>query len=316
MENDNTYEENDLLQTTTQVKRTVKSFLLSTPTRVQKSENSIPHTEIEKPIPRAEIERPICPSVEEEEAFFLFTQLQIDDKNTSVSTGDTVDTITTSTLENQVTAPPIDDKNTLVSTETAKDTADTITTSTLESQVTAPPTEENDSAKAEKQELPTTAVIQDIVEERLARISEAHRAIRKYTLVSVAIGIIPVPMLDLTLLTGLQLDMLHSLSRRYEVPFYRELATSIVSVLVSDVVLFSTATPFASLIKIIPVLGQVAGAVSMGTLSGATTYATGKVFIQHFESGGTFLDFDPEKAKAHFRAFYREGQQLTAQTVN
>lgn len=312
MENDNTYKENDLLQTTTHVRRTVKSFLLNTPTRVQKSEKPIPHTEIEKPIPRAEIERPICPSVEEE-TFFLFTQLQIDDKNTLVSTEiarDTVDTITTSTSESQITAPPTEENNS-VRVEKQE-----LPTTAVENQVTAPSTEENDSAKAEKQELPTTAGMQDIVEKRLARISEAHRTIRKYALVSVAVGVIPVPMLDLTILTGLQLDMLHSLSRRYEVPFHKELAKSIVSVLVSDVVLFSTATPFASLIKIIPVLGQVAGAISIGTLSGATTYAAGKVFIQHFESGGTFLDFDPEKAKARFRAFYREGQQLTAQTVN
>ena len=26
----------------------------------------------------------------------------------------------------------------------------------------------------------------------------------------------------------------------------------------------------------------------------------GKVFIQHFESGGTFLDFDPDKVRSYF----------------
>jgi len=35
-------------------------------------------------------------------------------------------------------------------------------------------------------------------------------------------------------------------------------------------------------------------------LDAASTWATGKVFIRHFESGGTFLDFDPGKARAYY----------------
>ena len=45
-------------------------------------------------------------------------------------------------------------------------------------------------------------------------------------------------------------------------------------------------------------------------VGGATTYAVGKVFIEHFESGGTFLDFDPEKMRDHFQELYEEGKQL------
>jgi len=35
----------------------------------------------------------------------------------------------------------------------------------------------------------------------------------------------------------------------------------------------------------------------MRCFSGAYAWALGKVFIQHFQSGGTFLDFDAEKVK-------------------
>ena len=37
----------------------------------------------------------------------------------------------------------------------------------------------------------------------------------------------------------------------------------------------------------------------MPVIAGAA-YAVGKVFIQHFASGGTFLTFDPEKVRAHY----------------
>jgi hypothetical protein len=48
----------------------------------------------------------------------------------------------------------------------------------------------------------------------------------------------------------------------------------------------------------------------MSIIGGASTYALGKVFIQHFESGGTFLDFDPEKVKEHFATLYKEGENI------
>ncbi|MDE2463441.1 MAG: GTPase, partial [Alphaproteobacteria bacterium] len=45
-------------------------------------------------------------------------------------------------------------------------------------------------------------------------------------------------------------------------------------------------------------------AVTLPSLAAASTYALGKVFIQHFESGGTFLDMDPDKVSAYFKEQY------------
>jgi hypothetical protein len=36
-----------------------------------------------------------------------------------------------------------------------------------------------------------------------------------------------------------------------------------------------------------------------------------KVFIQHFESGGTFLDLDPDKVREYFKAQFEEGRTTT-----
>ena len=285
MKNDNPHKENDLPDTATQVRGTVKSFLLSTPVRVQKSENVA--------FPSAEKELNF-PLVEEEESPFISTEQE--DKNILSLSG-------------------------LFTTEFERDIMITdTTTSTPENQAPMPaPTENdsNDSVEPEKTEnLRTEAEqvdtdIQASIAKRSARITEAHHLVRKYTLGAMTVGVIPLPVVDLAVLTGLQLDMLHSLSQRYEVPFSRDLAKSILSVLTSDVLIFVTATPVASLIKIVPILGQISGAVSMVTLGGAATYAVGKVFIQHFESGGTLLDFDPEKARAYFREFYKENRQVT-----
>jgi len=47
-----------------------------------------------------------------------------------------------------------------------------------------------------------------------------------------------------------------------------------------------------SLVKAVPAIGWAVGAVTMPALSAGATYVIGKVFIQHFASGGTLLDFN------------------------
>ena len=36
-------------------------------------------------------------------------------------------------------------------------------------------------------------------------------------------------------------------------------------------------------------------------MAGASTWAMGKVFTQHFATGGTLLDFDPDTMREHFK---------------
>jgi hypothetical protein len=57
-----------------------------------------------------------------------------------------------------------------------------------------------------------------------------------------------------------------------------------------------------SWIKGIPGIGGFLGIFVVPGFAAASTWAVGKVFIQHFASGGTFLDFDPDKVRAHFNA--------------
>jgi hypothetical protein len=52
--------------------------------------------------------------------------------------------------------------------------------------------------------------------------------------------------------------------------------------------------------------------LSTAAIGAASTYAVGKVFAEHFESGGTFLDFDEEKAREHFKAMYEEGKAFVS----
>src|SRR5690606_15888195 len=66
----------------------------------------------------------------------------------------------------------------------------------------------------------------------------------------------------------------------------------------------------ARAIKFIPGVGSVLGGVTLAVLSGASTYALGEVFKRHFETGGTFLDFDVERLKKYYNEKFEKGKEM------
>lgn len=137
--------------------------------------------------------------------------------------------------------------------------------------------------------------------------------VRKYMLWSLGAGLIPVPLLDIATVTGVQMKMISEISKVYGVDFKENRAKNIVSALFSSV----SANTFAygtvgSAIKSIPLVGTLVGSITMPFFSGAFAYALGTVFINHFENGGTFLDFDSEKVKAQFGEMFRKGKKEAA----
>lgn len=129
---------------------------------------------------------------------------------------------------------------------------------------------------------------------------QASKTIRKYALLSVIPGVIPMPLLDLAAISALQLKMLHELSNIHGVPFSGYWGKSSIAALVGTATTGGMYPTLASFIKVVPFVGHYAGAASLSTMAAASTYAVGKVFNQHFASGGTFLTFNAEKGKRDF----------------
>ncbi len=131
----------------------------------------------------------------------------------------------------------------------------------------------------------------------------AKLIVKKWSLWSAGVGIVPIPLVDLIGTVGIQVKMLKDLADHYELPFKEDLGKTAVASLVGGVGATGLGwSSVRSLIKAIPLVGTVAAFTVMPAFAGASTMAAGKVFIQHFESGGTFLTFDPNKV----RGFYEE----------
>jgi uncharacterized protein (DUF697 family) len=98
-----------------------------------------------------------------------------------------------------------------------------------------------------------------------------------YSTLAATAGAIPVPWLDLLLLPGIQTQMIHHLARYYGQPLSGTRFAEMASTLGLGVV-FRQAT--RELIKVIPVVGSVAGSV----LAGASTFALGKAFCYYYSA--------------------------------
>jgi len=142
--------------------------------------------------------------------------------------------------------------------------------------------------------------------------TDEDRIIRNHILASMGVGLIPVPLVDLIALTGVQLNMLRKLAKIYGVEFYKDKGKHLIASLLGSSVTVAIGGSLSSLVKTIPVVGQVTGALTMPAAAGATTYAIAKVFTMHFASGGTFLDFNPETVKAYYTEMLKKGEQVTA----
>lgn len=136
----------------------------------------------------------------------------------------------------------------------------------------------------------------------------ANETVKKYMYWSMGAGLIPLPAVDLAAVLAIQLKMVSDLSKQYGLKFSKDAGKAIIASLVGGAAPAVAGGALASVVKSIPVVGQTAGAVTMPALAAASTYAVGRVFIQHFESGGTFLDFDPERVRAYYSEQYEKGK--------
>lgn len=141
-----------------------------------------------------------------------------------------------------------------------------------------------------------------------SREERALSVIKKYMLGNAAVSLVPVPLLDLVASIGVQLAMVRAVANIYDVPFKQDAVKEIVTTLITGIGTRTTALGFAySFMKLVPGVGTALGAITLPVLTGAITYAVGKVFVLHFEAGGNVLNLDAKKMREYFQQQFNEG---------
>jgi uncharacterized protein (DUF697 family) len=124
----------------------------------------------------------------------------------------------------------------------------------------------------------------------------AQQVVDRHAKYAAAAGLLPIPMLDMATIVGVQVSMLRALAAQYGVPFSREQGRPLVTTLLGGLM------PTLAGHQVMKLVGPVAGMVSVSGFAMASTHAVGRVFITHFESGGTLLDVDVEQSRRHVSA--------------
>lgn len=139
---------------------------------------------------------------------------------------------------------------------------------------------------------------------------EPESIINEHIGYSMIAGAIPIPLVDIAAVTAIQLDMIHQLTNYYEIDFNDELGKSLVTTTVGASLGSILGRAGASLVKGIPGVGTVLGIGSQVVVSGASTYAIGHLFNNHFKANGTLSDVNIETMKDGFKDLFNVGKDF------
>jgi uncharacterized protein (DUF697 family) len=154
----------------------------------------------------------------------------------------------------------------------------------------------------------TPPVEAEVVEEEPTQHVSADKIVKDYMLWAAGLSLIPIPAVDMIAVAGLQVKMLSDLAERYDVPFNTQLGKTAIGTIIGTFAGIGLGSKLAFLVKGIPFIGPVIAFSSVSLTSGAATYALGKVFIKHFETGGTLLSLDVDKMKEFFSKQFQAGK--------
>jgi uncharacterized protein (DUF697 family) len=149
--------------------------------------------------------------------------------------------------------------------------------------------------------------------EAMDREAQAEAIVKRYAAYSAVGGLMPGPLLDMAAVTVLELKMLSEMAKVYGVPFSHDRGKAILSALLGGTGAAGFAYGFGGrLLAAVPLVGPAIMLMSGPLFGYAATWAVGRVFIQHFASGGTLLDFNPEEVRSYFRQQFDEAKGSSA----
>lgn len=157
-----------------------------------------------------------------------------------------------------------------------------------------------------------TATIDEVVEiDNSEQIEQSGKIISDAMKWSVAASVIPVPNLDLVGIAAVQANMVSDIARVYGSSLPKQAVKATVSVLLGTLApVGATSIVVGSTAKYLPGYGSLIGGLSLAGFAAASTYAIGKVFVGHFENGGTLADFDVKSVTAKLKEEFSKAKPV------
>jgi uncharacterized protein (DUF697 family) len=133
----------------------------------------------------------------------------------------------------------------------------------------------------------------------MLRRARARELVERHAKYAAAGGLIPLPIVDVAGVTAIIVRLVRQLARLYEVSERRDRTRAIVLGLLGGVAPVGIgAMATAGFMRFVPGANLLSMAVT-SIAAAACTRSIGLIFLEHFESGGTLLDFKVERKAAH-----------------
>lgn len=144
---------------------------------------------------------------------------------------------------------------------------------------------------------------------------QADQIIKNHVWFSTIPGWLPIPFIDLAAVTAVQIDMIKQLCDLYDKDYNAQKGKAIVLALFNTIGGRLPAYAIRSSLKSVPVFGWILGGASLAAFAGASTYATGLVFKEHFDNGGSLKDINPESFKEFYKKQFMKGKEVVEEVV-
>ena len=129
----------------------------------------------------------------------------------------------------------------------------------------------------------------------------AAAIVKEHAALAMVATMVPVPFVEFAALSAVHLNMIENLTREYGVEFHPHRARAVIAALGSGwASYYVDSLVLGSLAKFFPILGSAVAVLTLPSIAGGLTYALGRVFIRHFELGGSLLDFDCGRVQPGF----------------
>lgn len=135
----------------------------------------------------------------------------------------------------------------------------------------------------------------------LTKQDQCNNLINSASTWAAAATLIPVSGVDMAALAAVEANLIINISSVYGEKLQKYAVSGVISTLLGTLApMYGAQLTVPLLLKWIP-FGNLVGAATMAGFGAAATYAIGKVFVNHYENGGTFANFDANKAKTELK---------------
>lgn len=148
-------------------------------------------------------------------------------------------------------------------------------------------------------------------------VEEAVKIVDSYSKIAAGVGLLPTFVLNFAGVLAVQITMVSKIAKAFNQTEGKEKVRGSILALLGSVLPGTVGHGIGIAVASIPavIAGTVLSFVLAPALAYALTCAIGKVFIMHFESGGTLLTFDPKMFRTHFAQAFKDAGGTMPETV-